>query len=143
MVYNWHPSVIAEFFDKSWVVRHVHRGIFYRAEGGISAVLGQMPFDSVDPVLASLSVMRAWAPAQVASVRAAWQRLIEEELVGLQAGPEVASSCVWSAGLTATGWSELGRFAESQEWLGEDLSEGDLADSMDGEEADPHDPYVL
>lgn len=141
MVYNWHPGVNAEFLDKSWVVRHAHRGIFYRAEGGISAVLGQMPFDSVDHVLATLSVMRSWAPAQVQSVRAAWQRLLDEELVGLQVGPEVASSCVWAAGLTACGWSELGRFAESQEWLGEDLSDSDLAHSAEGDEVDPHDPY--
>ena len=141
MVYNWHPGVIAEFLDKSWVVRHTHRGIFYRAEGGISAVLGQMPFDSIDQVLASLSVMRSWAPAQVQSVRATWQRLLDEELVGLQVGPEVASSCVWSAGLTASGWSELGRFAESQEWLGDDLWGPDLACSSEGDEGDPHDPY--
>ena len=141
MVYNWHPGVIAEFLDKSWVVRHAHRGVFYRAEGGISAVLGQMPFDSVEAVLASLSVMRSWAPAQVASVKAAWQRLIEEELVGLQVGPEVASSCVWSEGLTASGWSQLGRFAESQEWLGGDLDDGDFASADGEEEWDPHDPY--
>ena len=141
MVYNWHPGVIAEFLDKSWVVRHAHRGIFYRAEGGISAVLGQMPFDSIDQVLASLSVMRSWAPAQVQSVRTTWQRLLDEELVGLQVGPEVASSCVWSAGLTAYGWSELGRFSESQEWLGDDLSDPDLACSAEGDDGDPHDPY--
>ena len=137
MVYNWHPGVIAEFLEKSWVVRHAGRGIFYRAEGGISAVLGQMPFESLDHVLASLSVMRSWAPAQVASVQATWQRLIEEGLVALQVGPEMASSCVWSSGLTKSGWSELGKYAEGQEWLGEDLYFGQ-SEEAGAEEGEPH-----
>lgn len=144
MVYNWHPGVIAEFLGKSCVMRHASRGIFYRAEGGISAILGQMPFDSLDNVLSNLSVIRAWAPAQVESVTTTWHRLIEEGLVGLQIGPEVASSCVWSAGLVESGWSMLGRYAESQEWLGEDLYGVDMeGDEWDGEEPDPHDPYAL
>jgi hypothetical protein len=144
MVYNWHPSVIAEYLDKSWVMHHASRGIFYRAEGGISAILGQMPFDSLDQVLYSLSAMRSWAPAQVASVQVAWQRLLDEGLVGLQIGPEMASSCVWSAGLVKSGWSQLGKYAEGQDWLGEDLHSGaDFLRDQGDPETDPHDPYSI
>ena len=134
MVYTWHPGVIAEFSESSWVLRHAGRGIFYRAEGGISAVLAQMPFDSLDHALSALTVMRAWAPAQVASVKGTWDRLIAEGLIALQVGPSVASSCLWSADLGRTGWSELGKFAESQDWLGEDLYFGESTEASPDED---------
>lgn len=130
MVYMWHPGVIAEFSEKSWVLRHAGRGIFYRAEGGIAAVLAQMPFESLEHALSAVSVIRSWAPAQVASVKETWDRLIAEGLIALQVGPSLSSSCVWSAELGRTGWSALGRYAEGQDWLGEDLYFGEGTEAM-------------